>query len=118
MAPSTGQGEPGNAPTSLSVLVIGATGHGGSYLCLELVNRGHRVTGLSRKPSTLGQHRLYNPKVFDVVGAPFLDLVEEFKGDYDVVVKYGTATIEYGVGYAAADGGTACLALILLAKRR
>jgi putative NADH-flavin reductase len=70
----------------LSVLVIGSTGHGGSYLCLELVNRGHRVTGIARNPSKLGEHPLYTPKSFDVVDSPFLVLVDVLKG-FDVVVK-------------------------------
>lgn len=71
---------------SLKVLVIGSTGHGGSYLCVELVSRGHHVTGLARHPDKLGRHPLYTPKVFDVEAASFLDLVEALKG-YDVVVK-------------------------------
>jgi putative NADH-flavin reductase len=53
---------------------------------LELVNRGHQVTGLARNPSKLGEHPLYTPKSFDVVDSAFLDLVEVLKG-YDVVVK-------------------------------
>ena len=76
------------SPKSLSILIIGATGHGGSYLCVELLGRGHRVTGMARKPPSLGEHRFYTPKVFDVVEAPFLSLVEELRGGYDVVVKY------------------------------
>lgn len=71
----------------LRVLVIGSTGHGGSYLCVELVNRGHHVTGLSRNPEKLGKHPLYTPLAFDVVEANFLDLINVLKG-YDVVVKY------------------------------
>lgn len=59
-----------DAPKALHVLVVGATGHGGSYLCLELVRRGHTVTGLARNPDKLGQHPLYIPKAFDVVEAP------------------------------------------------
>ena len=70
----------------LKVLVIGATGHGGSYLCVELTNRGHHVTGMARSPEKLGHHELYTPKKFDVVESPFLELIEAVKG-YDVVVK-------------------------------
>ncbi|KAH6971060.1 hypothetical protein BKA56DRAFT_636004 [Ilyonectria sp. MPI-CAGE-AT-0026] len=70
----------------LNVLVIGATGHGGSYLCVELVSRGHRVTGMARTPSRLGRHALYIPKEFDIEKEPFLHLIEGLKG-YDVVVN-------------------------------
>ena len=76
---------------SLSILIIGATGHGGSYLSVQLVNRGHRVTGMARNPSRLGEHPLYVPREFDVVEAPFLSLIEELKQGYDVVVKYARA---------------------------
>lgn len=70
----------------LNVLVIGATGHGGSYLCVELVSRGHHVTGMTRTPSRLGRHTLYTPKEFDIENEPFLHLIEALKG-YDLVVK-------------------------------
>lgn len=70
----------------LEILVIGSTGHGGSYLCVELVSRGHHVTGLARHPAKLGKHPLYTAYVFDVVEANFLDLIEALKG-YDVVIK-------------------------------
>ncbi|MAD81443.1 MAG: hypothetical protein CL912_00635 [Deltaproteobacteria bacterium] len=72
--------------TQLNTLVIGATGHGGSYLCVELVNRGHKVTGLARNPEKLGKHELYTPRKFNVVECSFLELMEELKG-YDVIFK-------------------------------
>jgi len=71
----------------LDILVIGPTGHGGSYLCLELCGRGHKVTGLSRNPTTIGEHKNYIPKVFDVVECSFTELRLALAG-YDVVVKY------------------------------
>lgn len=84
---ATIKGEGRSSQTSLSVLVVGATGHGGSYLCLELINRGHFVTGMARRPEKLGAHPLYRPKAFDVVNSPFLELIEEFNRGYDVIVK-------------------------------
>ena len=71
----------------LNILVIGPTGHGGSYLCLELCERGHQVTGLSRNPSKIGEHPNYHPKVFDVANSSFTDLRKALEG-YDVVIKY------------------------------
>ncbi|PVH77483.1 hypothetical protein DL98DRAFT_423605 [Cadophora sp. DSE1049] len=68
----------------LKTLVIGATGHGGSYLCVELVNRGHKVTGLARNPGKLGPHEFYTPRKFDIVECSFAELMEELKG-FDVV---------------------------------
>lgn len=88
MAATDSSGNAKDTPKSLSVLVIGATGHGGTYLCVELVNRGHRVPGLARRPSILGEHPLHTPKAFDLVETPFLDLMRQLKGNYDVIVKY------------------------------
>lgn len=34
----------------LSVTVIGSTGYAGSHTCIELLARGHHVTGVSRNP--------------------------------------------------------------------
>jgi putative NADH-flavin reductase len=72
---------------SLSILVIGSTGHGGSYLCIELCNRGHKVTGLARNPAKLGTHANYIPKQLDVVNCSFAELHQALEG-YDVVIKY------------------------------
>lgn len=71
----------------LKILVIGPTGHGGSYLCLELCGRGHQVYGLSRNPGTIGEHPNYHPIVFDIVNSSFTELHKTMDG-YDVVVKY------------------------------
>jgi putative NADH-flavin reductase len=71
----------------LNILVIGPTGHGGSYLVIELCERGHNVTGLSRKPETIGTHPKYTPKPFDVVNCSFTELHQALSG-YDVVIKY------------------------------
>jgi putative NADH-flavin reductase len=71
----------------LNILVIGPTGHGGSYLCVELCERGHNVTGLSRNPATIGDHKNYTPKTFDVAESTFTELHQVLEG-YDVVIKY------------------------------
>jgi hypothetical protein len=73
----------------LRILVIGSTGHGGSYLCIELCNRGHKVTGLARNPEKLGTHANYIPKQLDVVNCSFTELHQGLEG-YDVVIKYDT----------------------------
>jgi putative NADH-flavin reductase len=72
--------------TPLNILIIGPTGHGGSYLCIELCDRGHQVTGLSRNPTTIGEHPNYHPKAFDVVNSSFPELHQALVG-YDVVIK-------------------------------
>jgi putative NADH-flavin reductase len=79
---------------SLKILVIGPTGHGGSYLCIELCQRGHHVTGLSRNPSTIGPHENYKPKVFDISAATFTELHEALEG-YDVVIKFSLGNFTY-----------------------
>lgn len=78
------------APTkSLKVAVIGPAGFGGSYLCKELIERGHEVHGISRSPEKLGKHSLYTPVVADVNCQSVDELAEVFRG-YDVIVnEYG-----------------------------
>ncbi|KAF2799637.1 hypothetical protein K505DRAFT_387729 [Melanomma pulvis-pyrius CBS 109.77] len=81
----------------LNILLVGPTGHGGSYISSELIKRGHHVVGLSRHPETVGTHKLYTPKKFDVVESGFLDLIEVFKG-YDVIINphsQGHAALTY-----------------------
>lgn len=70
----------------MKVAVIGPTGFGGSYTCVELLNRGHEVVGISRNPEKLGKHERYQPLALDVGGATTEELVEIFK-DIDVVVN-------------------------------
>ena len=70
-----------------NILVIRPTGHGGSYLCVELCNHGHHVTGLSRNPSSIGMHPNYTPKPFDIANSTFTELHQAMAG-YDVVIKY------------------------------
>ncbi|KIL89349.1 nad-dependent epimerase dehydratase [Fusarium avenaceum] len=78
--------------TSLKVGVIGPAGFGGSYLCVELINRGHHVVGLSRNPQKLGSHDLYEPRSIDLDTQSEVDLAKAFS-DVDVLVcEYGPHT--------------------------
>ncbi|EMC92925.1 hypothetical protein BAUCODRAFT_114956 [Baudoinia panamericana UAMH 10762] len=70
----------------MRVAVIGPAGFGGSVVCIELLNRGHEVIGISRKPETFGSHEHYKPLQLDISGATIPQLIETFK-DVDVVVN-------------------------------
>lgn len=80
----------------LRVGVIGPAGFGGSYLCVELLNRGHIVIGISRSPEKLGRHERYIPRSVDIDKLSIEELAEEFK-DIDVLVsEYGPHTAGAG----------------------
>jgi uncharacterized protein YbjT (DUF2867 family) len=80
------------ASRSLRIGVIGPTGFGGSYLCVELLNRGHTVIGVSRSPEKLGKHERYIPRSIDIDQASVADLAKTFD-DVDVLVsEYGPHT--------------------------
>ncbi|USP76881.1 uncharacterized protein yc1106_04155 [Curvularia clavata] len=70
----------------LKVGVIGPAGFGGSYLCVELLNRGHTVIGISRNPSKLGKHPRYIPRSVDIDNGSIEEIAETFKG-LDVLVS-------------------------------
>jgi uncharacterized protein YbjT (DUF2867 family) len=74
------------AKKPLKIVVLGPSGFGGSYLCVELINRGHHVTGISRSPEKLGSHKLYTAKSVDLEGASVEELAAAFEG-HDVVVE-------------------------------
>ncbi|KAH7345885.1 hypothetical protein BKA66DRAFT_506206 [Pyrenochaeta sp. MPI-SDFR-AT-0127] len=77
---------------TLRVGVIGPAGFGGSYLCVELLNRGHTVIGISRKPQALGKHERYIPRPVDIDQVSIEQLAENFN-DLDVLVsEYGPHT--------------------------
>jgi putative NADH-flavin reductase len=80
----------------LHVGVIGPTGFGGSYLTVELLNRGHSVIGISRNPGKLGKHERYIPRPVDIDAVSISELAEQFEG-IDVLVS------EYGPHTAGAD---------------
>lgn len=69
--------------------VIGPAGFGGSYLCLELISRGHKVVGISRHPESLGQHPLYTPRPADLNTLNIDELAEQFQGLDVLVNEYG-----------------------------
>ena len=71
----------------LKVAVIGSTGYAGSHTCIELLSRGHSVSGVTRSPEKLGSHPRYIPKVVDLEKASIEQLIEIFAG-HDVIVKY------------------------------
>ena len=71
----------------LKIAVLGPAGFGGSYLCVELINRGHQVTGVSRNPGKLGSHKLYSTISLDLEKCDIEEMTEGFKG-HDVVIEY------------------------------
>jgi uncharacterized protein YbjT (DUF2867 family) len=46
----------------MNIALIGATGFIGSAILQEALNRGHRVTGITRHPDNLPQHPNLVPK--------------------------------------------------------
>ncbi|PSN62975.1 NAD(P)-binding protein [Corynespora cassiicola Philippines] len=84
------------ASSPLKIGVIGPAGFGGSYLCVELLNRGHTVIGISRNPQKLGSHRRYEPRQVDIDNVSIAELAVKFEG-IDVLVS------EYGPHTAGAD---------------
>jgi uncharacterized protein YbjT (DUF2867 family) len=69
--------------------VLGPTGFGGSYLCLELLSRGHTVVGISRNPEKLGKHPRYEYRKLDVSAASIPDLIEAFEDVEVLINEYG-----------------------------
>jgi putative NADH-flavin reductase len=75
------------AAKPLNIIVLGPTGLAGSAISIELLNRGHHVTGMSRNPEKLGKHPLYSTKKVDLSKVQPDDLMELLKG-VDVVIEY------------------------------
>lgn len=85
----------------LRVGVIGPTGFGGSYLCVELIKRGYAVRGISRKPEKLGQNPAYTPYSIDIEKGSFEDVVEALKNLDVLVNEYGPHTAgEHALQYS------------------
>jgi putative NADH-flavin reductase len=80
----------------LRVGVIGPAGFGGSYLTIELLNRGHTIIGISRNPAKIGKHERYIPRPVDIDAVSISELAKQFEG-IDVLVS------EYGPHTAGAD---------------
>jgi putative NADH-flavin reductase len=72
--------------TPLRVTVLGPTGLGGSAIAVELLNRGHHVTGMSRNPEKLGKHENYKTKKVDLSTVGMDELTRLLK-DTDVVIE-------------------------------
>lgn len=69
--------------SKLNIAVIGATGFVGSAITKELINHGHKVLGISRKPSKSNESNL------TYISADIMDtkhLADVIKG-YDVVIS-------------------------------
>jgi putative NADH-flavin reductase len=80
------------AKKTLTVGVIGPAGFGGSYVCLELIRRGHHIIGISRHPEKLGSHPLYTPRRGDIAELSIEELAETFRGVDVLVNEYGPHT--------------------------
>jgi putative NADH-flavin reductase len=76
----------------LKVGVVGPAGFGGSYLTVELLNRGHTVIGISRNPEKVGKHERYIPRSVDIDNVSFLELAKYFEGIDVLVSEYGPHT--------------------------
>lgn len=75
--------------SSLRVGVIGATGMTGSHAAVELLNRGHKVVGISRSPSRLGKHERYKPKSIELGNSDVMEIAKQLHGLDVVVNAYG-----------------------------
>jgi putative NADH-flavin reductase len=84
------------SPKPLRVGVIGPAGFGGSYLCVELLNRGHTVIGISRQPEKLGKHERYIPRPVDIDEVSVEELANKFEGIDVLVSEYGPHTAGAG----------------------
>lgn len=73
----------------LTVGVIGPAGFGGSYLCVELIRRGHLVVGISRNPQKIGSHPSYTARPADVAQSSIEELADIFRGVDVLVNEYG-----------------------------
>ncbi|ORY05695.1 hypothetical protein BCR34DRAFT_43738 [Clohesyomyces aquaticus] len=76
----------------LQVGVIGPAGFGGSYLSVELLNRGHTVIGISRSPEKLGKHERYIPRSVNIDEVTPTELAKSFEGIDVLVSEYGPHT--------------------------
>ncbi|KAH7564331.1 hypothetical protein BM1_01378 [Bipolaris maydis] len=83
-------------PSPLKVAVIGPAGFGGSYLSVELLNRGHTVIGISRNPAKLGKHERYIPRSVDIDTASIEEIAEKFKDADALVCEFGPHTAGAG----------------------
>jgi putative NADH-flavin reductase len=71
---------------ALNAAVIGPAGMTGSYVVVELLNRGHTVSGISRNPAAIGKHERYTPIPLDFDNSNISDIAKAFAG-FDVIFK-------------------------------
>ena len=69
----------------MQIAVLGPAGFGGSNVCVELLNRGHNLTGISRNPEKVGKHDRFRPYPLDLLTASIAQLIEAFEGQDAVV---------------------------------
>jgi putative NADH-flavin reductase len=55
-------------------------------LCVELLNRGHNVRGISRSPERLGTHPRYTVRSVGISTAPIEEVADVFT-DLDVLIN-------------------------------
>lgn len=73
--------------SSLHVTVIGATGFTGRHIVIELLKRGHVVSGVCRNPEKIGRHERYHPIALNVLCTSVTELATIF-ARADVIIKY------------------------------
>nr|XP_036576998.1 nad-dependent epimerase dehydratase [Colletotrichum truncatum]KAF6783852.1 nad-dependent epimerase dehydratase [Colletotrichum truncatum] len=61
----------------------------GSHAAVELLNRGHKVVGISRSPSRLGKHERYEPKSIELGNSDVMEIAKQLHGLDVVVNAYG-----------------------------
>jgi putative NADH-flavin reductase len=71
---------------ALNAAVIGPAGMTGSYTVVELLNRGHSVTGISRNPAGIGKHDRYKAVPLDFDTSSITEIAKAFEG-FDVIIK-------------------------------
>lgn len=76
----------------MKIGVIGPAGFGGSYLCVELLRRGHHVVGISRKPETVGSHPRYEVRPADFDALSVEGIAGTFSGLEVLISQYGPHT--------------------------
>lgn len=80
----------------LSVGVVGPCGFTGSHVCRELLQRNHKVIGISRHPEQLGQHPNYTYRSVDIETIDIASLAKVLNGIEVLISCYGPHTAGAG----------------------
>jgi putative NADH-flavin reductase len=75
----------------MRVAVLGPTGFSGSNISVELLNRGHEVIGISRRPEKLGKNEKYQTRALDISTATIAQLIDTLNGAEVLVNCYNGA---------------------------